>query len=72
LLIPVNRFDRISKLTSATRLDLDESYCAVALDHEINIPMAAPVTTLHDAPTVSPEPSLRDPFAQLPEFLSGR
>jgi hypothetical protein len=72
LLLPVDRFHRISELISPARLDLDESDETLALHDEIDVTMAIPKPSLDDAPPFSPEPPLRDPLSELSERLRGR
>jgi len=72
LLLPVDGFYRISELASASRLDLDERHQALLLHDEIDVPMAVTKAALDYTPSVSPEPTLRDPLSELPERLPGR
>jgi hypothetical protein len=72
LLLPVDRFHRISELASSARLYLDEGHETFTLHHEVDVTMAVPKSSLDDAPALPPEPPLRDPLSELPECLPGR
>jgi hypothetical protein len=72
LLAPIHGFHRIAKLRPAARLYLDERYQSLALDDEIDVAVTAPKSALNHAPTLAPEPPLRDPLAKLAEPLLGR
>jgi hypothetical protein len=71
LFSPVDRFDGISELAAAARLDLDEGHETLPFDDEIDVPMPVAEPALDDAPTLPPEPPFRDPFPELPECLPG-
>lgn len=72
LLPPVDRLDGPTEVLSPPRLDLDERHDSFQLDHEIDVPVAAPEAALHHSPAPRPEPSLRYPLPQLPQCLRGR
>ena len=72
LLPPVHRLDGAAEPSASPSLDLDEGHYSIPLDHEIDIPVAAPEAALHDAPPPQAKPSLRDPLPQLAECLPGR
>ncbi|HEY4132177.1 MAG TPA: hypothetical protein VGM50_16330 [Gemmatimonadaceae bacterium] len=65
-------FHRIPKLEPPPSFDLDEGDRACTFDDEIDIAMSHAEAALNDAPSLSPQPSLRDPLAQFAELLRGR
>ena len=72
LLSPVDGFNRTAEAIAAPSLDLDERYHPVPLDHEIDVPVAAPEAPLHHTPPPQAKPSLRNPLPQIAECLPGR
>jgi hypothetical protein len=67
-----DRFHRIPKLQPAPSFDLDEGDRAFTFDDEIDIAVADTEAALNDPPSLSPQPSLRNPLAQFAELLRGR
>ena len=72
LLPPVDRLDRLPEPIAAPRLHLHKSDRSLALDDEIDVPMAGPEASLEDTPARAPKPPLRDSLTQLSERLLGR
>jgi len=70
--IHTSRFDRISKSKASPSLHFNERDCPLSLDHEIDVAVTAPESALDYPPSLSLEPPLRDPLAQLAELLPGR
>ena len=70
LLSPTHGLDGLAKLRSSARLHLDEGDEPVALHDEVNVAMAASEAAHEHAPSLSPQPPLRYPLAQLPERQS--
>lgn len=72
LLLPVHGFHRVAEAASPARLHLDECYQPFALDHEIDVTMAGPKTTLDHPPAALPKPSFGYSFPEFAKCLPGR
>lgn len=72
LLSPPHRLDRATEALAPTGLHLDESDGPVALRDEVDVSMPVAEPPRADAPTLPPEPPLRDPFSDLAECLCSR
>ncbi len=72
LFAPRNRLNWAAELYATTSFHFDKSHHPFALDHQVNIAVAVPESTLDYAPTPSPKPPLRDPFPQYAKRLPSR
>jgi hypothetical protein len=65
----IHGLDGITELTSLPRLHFDEGDELVTLGDEVDITAPVPKTPIHDPPSLSGEPSGRDPLANVAEAL---
>ena len=67
-----SRFDRISELAPAPRLDLDEGDRPLSLHNQIDVAVPASETALNHPPALPPKPTLRDTLSKLAKRLPSR
>lgn len=72
LFAPRNRLHWAAELYATTCFHFDKGHHPLALDHQVDVAVAVPESTLDHAPTLSTKPSLRDPFPQLAKRLPSR
>ncbi len=62
----VDGLHRVPEQLATTRLDFHERDVVSTAHDQVDIPMPATESMRHEAPTVAPHPTRRDPFAKQP------